>query len=113
MLSQILSASVLPQLERMSSCALVFVNFEKPLTWNLRQSSVHLEYFNEVGSVTSLLECPESQMFQSFLVWHILNFRDHSSKAMLNFLQLSFVLSIMRRPCHCTVFNQGTDQRLI
>jgi len=48
--------------------------------------------------ISSFFKGPQTEMFESFLIRHILQPWNHSRKSMLHTLKQRLVLSIVRRP---------------
>ena len=70
----------------------------------------YIQYLNEVGSVASFLQTPESQTFKSFTVWQLGESRNHPCETMLHSLNQWFVFLITRWPHWCTIFNMWAYQ---
>jgi len=86
---------VFSQLQFMTSEVLCGGQFKHRLHWYSRETFNHLKYFNEVSSVASFLQTPESQTFKLFTVWQ-LEARNHRCETMLHSLNQCFVFLITR-----------------
>jgi len=101
---------VFSQLQFMTSEVLCGGKFKHRFHWYSRESFNHLKYFNEVSSVASFLQTPESQTFKSFTVWQLGEARNHPCETMLHCLNQCFVFLVTRWPHWCTVFNMWAYQ---
>ena len=68
---------VFSQLQFMTSEVLCGGKFKHRFHCYSRESFNHLKYFNEVSSVASFLQTPESQTFKSFTVWQLGEAQNH------------------------------------
>ena len=111
-LSDVPSKTSLDQLLWVASCSFRTVDSER-VPWNGRQSLRNLEQFDQISTVSSLLQCQQIQPFQSPSILQALQPRHHSRKPMLDPFQPLPVLQIVRWPSRHAVLQVRPHQALV
>src|SRR5208282_1802611 len=94
---------VLLQFKRKTSRSLIINRFKHVQYLDAGKTFMYLEQLNQVCTISTLLQCPQVKLIQSFMILHVFEARYESRETMLDLFKYNFVFAVMRRPCRSAV----------